>query len=175
MGHIGIPCVYGLDMNHGVTYTSDGTLFPQNINVGASFNPSLARAAAEVTAYETRASMPEWELREKCFVPFKAAVEAGALTVMVNSASVNGIPVHANKTLLTDWLKDGLNWDGMIVSDWADIDNLWQREHVAKDKKEAIAMPPRPVCGEKDLVGVQIVQKYHKSASNLRITDTLVY
>jgi beta-glucosidase len=219
MTEIGIPCVYGLDMNHGVTYTSDGTLFPQNINVGASFNPALARSAAEVTAYETRASncpwtysptvdmardprwprvwenfgedplvnavmgaqmvrgfqgddpnhvgpnnvaasvkhylgysmartgkdrtpayMPEWELREKCFAPFKAAIEAGALTVMVNSASVNGVPVHANKTLLTDWLKDGLNWDGMIVTDWADIDNLYQREHVAKDKKEAIAM-----------------------------------
>lgn len=219
MTEIGIPCVYGLDMNHGVTYTSDGTLFPQNINVGASFNRALARSAAEVTAYETRASncpwtysptvdmardprwprvwenfgedplvnavmgaqmvrgfqgddpnhvgpnnvaasvkhylgysmartgkdrtpayMPEWELREKCFAPFKAAIEAGALTVMVNSASVNGVPVHANKTLLTDWLKDGLNWDGMIVTDWADIDNLYQREHVAKDKKEAIAM-----------------------------------
>ena len=217
MREIGIPCVYGLDQNHGATYTLGATFFPQNINVGASFNPELAYEAAKITAYETRASncpwtysptldmardprwprvwenygedalvnavmatsavrgfqgddpnhvgpyniavsakhfmgysqartgkdrtpayIPESELREKCFAPFKAAVEAGALTIMVNSASVNGIPVHANKELLTGWLKEGLNWDGMIVTDWADINNLYTREAVAADKKEAI-------------------------------------
>ena len=217
MREIGIPCVYGLDQNHGATYTLGATFFPQNINVGASFNPDLAYEAAKVTAYETRASncpwtysptldmardprwprvwenygedalvnavmatsavrgfqgddpnhvgpyniavsakhfmgysqartgkdrtpayIPESELREKCFAPFKAAVEAGALTIMVNSASINGIPVHANKELLTGWLKEGLNWDGMIVTDWADINNLYTREAVAADKKEAI-------------------------------------
>ena len=217
MREIGIPCVYGLDQNHGATYTLGATFFPQNINVGASFNPDLAYEAAKITAYETRASncpwtysptldmardprwprvwenygedalvnavmatsavrgfqgddpnhvgpyniavsakhfmgysqartgkdrtpayIPESELREKCFAPFKAAVEAGALTIMVNSASINGIPVHANKELLTGWLKEGLNWDGMIVTDWADINNLYTREAVAADKKEAI-------------------------------------
>ena len=217
MREIGIPCVYGLDQNHGATYTLGATFFPQNINVGASFNPELAYEAAKITAYETRASncpwtysptldmardprwprvwenygedalvnavmatsavrgfqgddpnhvgpyniavsakhymgysqartgkdrtpayIPESELREKCFAPFKAAVEAGALTIMVNSASINGIPVHANKELLTGWLKEGLNWDGMIVTDWADINNLYTREAVASDKKEAI-------------------------------------
>jgi beta-glucosidase len=217
MREIGIPCVYGLDQNHGATYTLGATFFPQNINVGASFNPELAYEAAKITAYETRASncpwtysptldmardprwprvwenygedalvnavmatsavrgfqgddpnhvgpyniavsakhymgysqartgkdrtpayIPESELREKCFAPFKAAVEAGALTIMVNSASINGIPVHANKELLTGWLKEGLNWDGMIVTDWADINNLYTREAVAADKKEAI-------------------------------------
>ena len=217
MREIGIPCVYGLDQNHGATYTLGATFFPQNINVGDSFNPDLAYEAAKITAYETRASncpwtysptldmardprwprvwenygedalvnavmatsavrgfqgddpnhvgpyniavsakhfmgysqartgkdrtpayIPESELREKCFAPFKAAVEAGALTIMVNSASINGIPVHANKELLTGWLKEGLNWDGMIVTDWADINNLYTREAVAADKKEAI-------------------------------------
>lgn len=217
MKEIGIPCIYGLDQNHGTTYTLGGILFPQNINLGASFNPPLAHDAAVVTAYETRAANcpwtysptvdmardPRWsrvwenygedclvnavmgsaavrgfqgddpnhipadriatsvkhymgysqartgkdrtpayipvsELREKCFAPFKACVEAGALTIMVNSGSVNGVPVHANKELLTVWLKEELGWDGMLVTDWADINNLYTREHVAADKKEAI-------------------------------------
>lgn len=217
MKEIGIPCIYGLDQNHGTTYTLGGILFPQNINVGASFNPEMARQAAEITAYETRAANcpwtysptvdltrdPRWsrvwenygedplvnavmgacqvkgfqgedpnnvgahkiatsvkhylgygaprtgkdrtpayispsDLREKFFEPYRACIEAGALTVMVNSGSINGRPVHANNELLTKWLKEDLNWDGMIVTDWADINNLYTREHVAADKKEAI-------------------------------------
>ncbi|MBQ3191148.1 MAG: glycoside hydrolase family 3 C-terminal domain-containing protein [Bacteroides sp] len=217
MEAIGIPCIYGLDMNHGVTYTQDGTLFPQNINVAATFNRELARRGAEITAYETRASNTPWtysptldlvrnplwprvwenfgedpymnaemgkamvlgfqgedpnhidknhiatsvkhymgygasvsgkdrtpaiispaDLREKHFAPYLAAVRQGALTIMANSGTINGMPVHANYELLTKWLKEDLNWDGMIVTDWADIDNLWKREKVAKDKKEAI-------------------------------------
>lgn len=217
MKEIGIPCIYGLDQTHGTTYTLEGTLFPQNINMGASFNPELAYEAARVTAYETRAGNcpwtysptvdmardPRWsrvwenygedclvnsimgssavrgfqgdnpnhipadrvavsvkhymgygmprtgkdrtpayisipELREKCFAPFKACVEAGALTIMVNSGSVNGVPVHADHELLTRWLKEDLDWDGMLITDWADINNLYTREYVAKDKKEAI-------------------------------------
>ena len=213
----GIPCVYGLDQNHGTTYTLGGTLFPQNINMGASFNPALARKAATITAYETRASncpwtfsptvdlsrdprwprvwenfgedclvnavmgramvegfqgtdsvhidryhigtslkhymaygiartgkdrtpayVPEWELREKHFAPFLAGIQAGATAVMVNSASVNGIPMHASAKYLTRWLKEETGWDGMIITDWADIDNLWKREKVAVDKKDAI-------------------------------------
>lgn len=219
MEAIGIPCIYGLDMNHGVTYTQDGTLFPQNINVAATFNRELARRGAEITAYETRASNTPWtysptldlvrnplwprvwenfgedpymnaemgkamvlgfqgedpnhidknhiatsvkhymgygaavsgkdrtpsiispaDLREKHFAPYLAAIRQGALTIMANSGSVNGMPVHANYELLTKWLKEDLNWDGMIITDWADIDNLWKREKVAKDKKEAIKM-----------------------------------
>ena len=219
MAEIGIPCIYGLDQNHGTTYTLGGTLFPQNINMGAAFNPNLTYEAARVTAYETRASNcpwtysptvdmardPRWprvwenygedclvnaimgstavrgfqgddpnhipadriatsvkhymgysmprtgkdrtpayisasELREKCFAPFKACVEAGALTIMVNSGSINGKPVHADRELLTQWLKEDLGWDGMLITDWADINNLYTREHVAANKKEAIEM-----------------------------------
>ena len=57
---------------------------------------------------------------------------------MVNSAVDNGMPFHANKELLTDWLKRDLNWDGLIVTDWADINNLCTRDHIAATKKEAI-------------------------------------
>ncbi len=88
----------------------------------------------------TPALVPENELREKYFRPFKGCLQSGALTLMVNSASINGIPTHANKELLTGWVKEGLNWDGMIVTDWADINNLFERDHVAKDRKEALAM-----------------------------------
>ena len=217
MKYIGIPDIYGLDHNHGVTYTQGGTLFPQPINLGASFNTGLARTMAEITAYESRAANcpwvynpvvdlgrdPRWPriwesfgedaivnakmvvaeikgyqgddpnhidryhagtstkhyfaygapwtgkdrtpayvpvqlLREKYFEPFRQAALAGTLTMMVNSASINGVPVHASYEYLTQWLKDDLQWDGMLVTDWADIDNLWKREHVAKDKKDAI-------------------------------------
>ncbi len=217
MNHIGIPCIYGLDNNHGTTYIQRGTLFPQPINIAASFNTQLAEMGAAVDAYETRAANcpwvynptidlgrdPRWPriwesygedaivnarmveaaikgyqgddpnhigkyhvatsvkhyfaygapftgkdrtpaiiapstLREKYFEPFKRAIQAGALTIMVNSASVNGVPLHASYEYLTKWLKEDLNWDGMIVTDWADINNLYTRERVAKDKKDAI-------------------------------------
>lgn len=219
MEEIGIPCVYGLDMNHGASYAVGATFFPQNINLGASFNPELAYEAAKICAYETRAIncpwtfcptvdlsrdprwsrvwenfgedclvnaviasemvkgyqgedanhigpnniavsvkhylgygnartgkdrtpayVPEFELLEKNFAPYRACIEKGALTIMVNSASVNGVPVHASHKFLTEWLKEGLNWDGLIVTDWADIVNLYKREMVAIDKKDAIRL-----------------------------------
>ena len=217
MKYLGIPDIYGLDHNHGVTYTQGGTLFPQPINIGASFNTELARIGAEITAYESRAANcpwvfnpvvdlsrdPRWPrvwesfgedavvnskmvvaeikgyqgddpnhidqyhvgtstkhyfaygapwtgkdrtpaylspqmIREKYFEPFKQAALAGTLTMMVNSGSINGVPVHASYEYLTKWLKEDLQWDGFLVTDWADINNLFSREHVAKDKKDAI-------------------------------------
>ena len=217
MKYLGIPDIYGLDHNHGVTYTQGGTLFPQPINLGATFNTDLAFRGAEITAYESRAANcpwvynpvvdlsrdPRWPrvyesfgedaivnakmveaeikgyqgednnhidrfhvgtstkhyfaygapwtgkdrtpaylspqiIREKYFEPFKAAALAGTLTMMVNSASVNGVPVHASYEYLTKWLKEDLQWDGFLVTDWADINNLYSREKVAKDKKDAI-------------------------------------
>ena len=217
MKYLGIPDIYGLDHNHGVTYTQGGTLFPQPINLGASFNTELAFRGAEITAYESRAANcpwvynpvvdlsrdPRWPrvyesfgedailnskmvvaeikgyqgednnhidrfhvgtstkhyfaygapwtgkdrtpaylnpqmIREKYFEPFKQAALAGTLTMMVNSASVNGVPVHASYEYLTKWLKEDLQWDGFLVTDWADINNLFTREKVAKDKKDAI-------------------------------------
>lgn len=217
MKEIGIPCIYGVDEIHGTTYTLDGTLFPQGVNMGATFNRALVRRGAEISAYETKANCVPWtyapvvdlgrdprwprmwenygedaylntvmgveavlgfqgsdpnhigrynvaacvkhymgygvpvsgkdrtpsaiprsELREKHFAPYLAAIRAGALSVMVNSAVDNGMPFHANKELLTDWLKRDLNWDGLIVTDWADINNLCTRDHIAATKKEAI-------------------------------------
>ena len=217
MKEIGIPCIYGVDQIHGTTYTLDGTLFPQGVNMGATFNRSLVRRGAEISAYETKAGCipwtyapvvdlgrdPRWprmwenygedcyvnaemgkasvrgfqgsdpnhigeynvaacmkhymgygvpvsgkdrtpssisrsDMREKHFAPFLAAIRQGALSVMVNSGVDNGIPFHANRELLTEWLKEDLNWDGMIVTDWADINNLCTRDHIAATKKEAV-------------------------------------
>ncbi|MBR5100509.1 MAG: glycoside hydrolase family 3 C-terminal domain-containing protein [Bacteroidales bacterium] len=216
---LGIPCIYGLDMIHGASYLIEGSLYPQEINLGATFNREYARMMGEAMAYETRAAQVPWvfspvmdlgrdprwprlweswgedpylqaemarietvaiqgedpnhidldhaavslkhymgygvphtgkdrtpayialnDLREKYFRPFKECVEAGALTIMVNSASINGVPTHANRELLTGWLKEELGWDGMLVTDWADIDNLFNRDHVAADKREAVAL-----------------------------------
>ena len=217
MKEIGIPCIYGVDQIHGTTYTLDGTMFPQGINMGASFNRELTRKGAEISAYETKAGCipwtyapvvdlgrdPRWprmwenygedsyvnaemgkaavigfqgdnpnhigeynvaacmkhymgygvpvsgkdrtpssisrsDMREKHFAPFLTAIRSGALSVMVNSGVDNGVPFHANREFLTEWLKEDLNWDGMIVTDWADINNLCTRDHIAATKKEAI-------------------------------------
>ncbi len=86
----------------------------------------------------TPSSITVQDMREKHFAPFLEMVRAGALSIMVNSGINNGLPFHANYELLTTWLKEDLNWDGMIVTDWADINNLYTRDHIAKDKKEAI-------------------------------------
>lgn len=86
----------------------------------------------------TPSSITETDLREKHFAPFLAAIRQGALSLMVNSASNNGIPFHANKELLTGWLKEDLKWDGLIVTDWNDINNLYERECIAESKKDAV-------------------------------------
>ena len=215
----GIPCLYGLDHIHGTSYIAGGVLFPQEINIAATFNREHAFNMGKVTAYERRAANvpwtfsptmdlgrnPEWprmwesfgedtyvnaelsvaemkgmqgddpnkvgpdniaacvkhylgygvpvsgqdrtpssiaasEMREKYFAPFKECLKAGALSLMVNSASNNGVPFHCNYELLTQWVKEDLNWDGMIVTDWADIANLHGRERVASTQKEAVKL-----------------------------------
>ena len=219
MKYIGIPDIYGVDQNHGTTYTAGGTIFPQEINMAASFNRELTRRAAEITAYESRAASIPWvynptldvarnsawpriwesfgedpyvngemgkmfvlgyqgtdpnhideyhvascpkhfmaygaavngkdrtpssvtdqDMREKYFYAFKECIENGALSIMVNSGVNRGVPFHANHEYLTTWLKDELNWDGMIVTDWADINNVWKRDRLAKDYKGAIEL-----------------------------------
>jgi beta-glucosidase len=219
MEAIGIPCIYGLDMIHGASYLTDGSFYPQEINLAATFNRTYARMMDHAMAYETRAAQVPWvfspvmdlgrdprwpriwesfgedpylqselareetlalqgddpnhigldnvavsikhfmgygvpvtgkdrtpaiiapnDLREKFFAPFLECFRAGALTAMVNSASINGIPTHANAILLSGWVKEELGWDGLFVTDWADIDNLFTRDHVAANKHEAVKM-----------------------------------
>ncbi|HDR05701.1 MAG TPA: beta-glucosidase [Candidatus Marinimicrobia bacterium] len=88
----------------------------------------------------TPALIPIRELRETFLPTFAAAVDAGALTVMVNSSEINGEPVHASYFYLTELLKNELGFEGFIVTDWNDINNLYEREKVAKDQREAVKM-----------------------------------
>ena len=109
-------------------------------NVAACLKHYLAYGAAVSGKDRTPSSVTYRDMMEKYFQPFRMCCEAGALSLMVNSANNNGVPFHANRRLLTEWLKEGLDWDGMIVTDWADIDNIWRRDHVAANKKDAIAL-----------------------------------
>ncbi len=86
----------------------------------------------------TPAYIPDRQLRQLFVKPFAAAVEGGAVTCMANSSEINGVPVHASKFYLTDLLRDELGFKGFVVSDWADIENLYTREKVAKDRREAV-------------------------------------
>jgi len=86
----------------------------------------------------TPSIITESDLREKHFEPFRAAVDGGALSLMVNSGIINGVSTHSDYRLLTEWLKEDLNFDGVIVTDWADVQNLLSRDHIAKDYKDAI-------------------------------------
>ncbi|ALL08131.1 glycoside hydrolase family 3 [Pedobacter sp. PACM 27299] len=214
-----IPVIYGVDEIHGATYTVGATMFPQQIGQAATFNRSLVKNGASITAYETRASSIPWNfaplldvgsdprfprqwesfgedpylikelgvaavkgyegedgkvshpekvassikhflgyqvsvsgkdrtpafisdqaLREYHLPPFKAAIDAGAKTIMINSGIINGVPVHANYHILTELLKEELNFKGLVVTDWGDIENLYKRDRIAKDDKEAIML-----------------------------------
>lgn len=211
----GIPVLYGIDAIHGANYTTGATLFPQQLGQAASFNPEIVRRAAEITAYETRASgipwnfspvlgigtqplwprfwetfgedtylatslgesmiegyqaesladttrvaacmkhymgyshpetgkdrtpawIPERTLRQYFLPPFAKAVESGVLTTMVNSGEINGTPVHANKHILTDILKEELNYKGFAVTDWLDIIYLHTRHKIAPTMRDAV-------------------------------------
>lgn len=109
-------------------------------NVAVSIKHYLGYGAAATGKDRTPAYIAPDDLREKYFRPFKDCMQAGALTMMVNSASINSVPVHASHEYLTEWAKEQLKWDGMAVTDWADINNLYTREHIAADRKEAVAL-----------------------------------
>lgn len=109
-------------------------------NVAVSIKHYLGYGAAATGKDRTPAYIAPDDLREKYFRPFKDCMQAGALTMMVNSASINSVPVHASHEYLTEWAKEQLKWDGMTVTDWADINNLYTREHIAADRKEAVAL-----------------------------------
>lgn len=109
-------------------------------NVAVSIKHYLGYGAAATGKDRTPAYIAPDDLREKYFRPFKNCMQAGALTMMVNSASINSVPVHASHEYLTEWAKEQLKWDGMAVTDWADINNLYTREHIAADRKEAVAL-----------------------------------
>jgi len=110
----------------------------------------------------TPAIITESDLREKHFEPFRAAVEGGALSIMVNSGIVNNVSTHADYRLLTEWLKKDMNFDGVIVTDWADVQNLLSRDRIAKDYRDAIRIAIN--------AGIDMVMEPY----NLKFCDELV-
>jgi len=214
-GH-NIPVLYGIDAIHGANYTIGATLFPQQIGQAATWNPALVKAAAKITAYETRASgipwnfspvldlgrqplwsrffetygedvylatrmtracitgyqgekigelqvaacmkhflgysyplsgkdrTPAWigdrELRAYFLPTFQEAIRLKAKTVMINSAEINGVPVHANPQILTQLLRNELGFEGVAVTDWEDIYKLHTLHRVAPTLREAVKM-----------------------------------
>lgn len=215
---LGIPVIYGIDAIHGANYTLGSTLFPQQIGQAATFNEMLVARAAEITAYEVRASGITWNfspvldimrnaqwsrcfetfgedvllaknmthatiigyqgtelsddpvkvaacmkhflgysiprtgmdrtpayisdimLREYFLPTFQEAIAAGAATVMINSGEINGIPVHADKKIVTDLLRNELGFQGVAVTDWEDIMKLNNFHKVAPTMKDAVRM-----------------------------------
>tara|TARA_R110002096_G_scaffold132768_2_gene283171 strand:- start:7224 stop:9482 length:2259 start_codon:yes stop_codon:yes gene_type:complete len=212
-----VPVLYGIDAIHGANYTLGSTLFPQQLAQAATWNPSLVKRGAEITAYEVRASgiawnfspvldlarQPLWsrffetygedvylakqmtkaaikgyegdsiidpyhvascmkhflaysmpfsgkdrtpvylaerQLRELFLPSFEEAIKTGAKTVMINSGEINGIPVHANRKILTELLRNELGFKGLAVTDWEDIIKLHSLHKVAPSLKEAVKM-----------------------------------
>lgn len=210
-----IPVIYGIDAIHGATYTQNAVLFPQAINMAATFNPDLSFQEGEITAREVKASGLNWNfspvmdigrqplwprlwetygedvhlssvlgsayikglqgddfsapdkvpaclkhyvgysyplngkdrtpawigeraLREYFLPGFEAGIKAGAPTVMINSAEVDGIPGHANYQYLTTILRGELGFQGFTVSDWEDIIRLYTRDKLAASPREAV-------------------------------------
>ncbi|MCM1078857.1 MAG: glycoside hydrolase family 3 C-terminal domain-containing protein [Bacteroidales bacterium] len=110
-------------------------------NVAACLKHYMAYGTSVSGKDRTPSMITDRELMEKYFQPFRACIEeAGALSIMVSSGINNGMSFHCSRKLLTEWLKEGLNWDGVIVTDWADIDNIWKRDHIAANKKDAICL-----------------------------------
>jgi beta-glucosidase len=212
---LGIPVLYGIDAIHGATYTKESTLFPQAINMAATWNTEIAKQSGEITSLETKASGIAWNfypvmdigrqslwsrfwetfgedvylasqmgswyikgaqgsdisapnklatclkhyvgysipingldrtpawisermMREYFLPTFEAGILAGAPSIMVNSSEVDGIPGHANYHLLTEILRNELNFKGLVVSDWQDIKRLHTRDKIASTPKEAV-------------------------------------
>jgi beta-glucosidase len=211
---LGIPIIYGIDHIHGASYLGGATIFPQSINLGATFNEKHSYNAGAVTALESAdlghqwnfapvldlgvnpvwpriwetygedphlasvmgrsyvnglqsahkagskkmaatakhfigysdpksgwdrspAHIPDQVLHEFHKPPFKAAIDAGIKTVMLNSGEVNGVPVHASHRLVTGLLREEMGFDGVILTDWADIKKLVNFHYTAEDYKEA--------------------------------------
>jgi len=100
----------------------------------------LGYSASRTGKDRTPIYLPEIEMREYYLPQFRAAVAAGASTVMINSSEINGTPVHADKYLLTDVLRKELGFEGVIVTDWEDIKRVNDRHRVAATPREAVAI-----------------------------------
>ncbi|OON66047.1 glycoside hydrolase family 3 N-terminal domain-containing protein [Hymenobacter sp. CRA2] len=109
-------------------------------HVAASIKHFMGYQVPQSGKDRTNAYIPLESLYEYHLPAFKAAIDAGANSIMINSGLINGVPMHANYEILTKLLKEDLGFKGLVVTDWGDIDNLYKRDHVVPNVKEAIAL-----------------------------------
>jgi beta-glucosidase len=140
------PETYGEDVFIGKTfgaavvkaYEEDG--LKNATAVASCMKHYIAYSDSRTGKDRTPVYLPEIEMREYYLPQFQAAIKAGASTVMINSAEINGVPVHASHYLLTDVLRKELGFQGLIVTDWEDIKRLHDRHFVASTPEQAVAM-----------------------------------
>ena len=131
-----LATVMGLGLLRGY----QGTDVSDPARVAGTLKHFIGYSAPENGLDRTPAQIPEIELREQHLAPFRAAIEAGAKSIMINSGEVNGVPVHASTHLLQDVLRDELGFEGVAVSDWLDVKKLVNVHHVAETEREATKM-----------------------------------
>ena len=128
MGTVTVQGYQGYDRNRVI-----------NSNLAACIKHYMGYGVPVSGKDRTPAVISEIDLREKHFEPFRSAIiEGGALSLMVNSGIINGVSTHADYRLITEWIKEDLEFDGVIVTDWADVQNLYSRDNISEDYKGAV-------------------------------------
>lgn len=130
--------IMGVQMLKGYEGMSDSVQSPYK--VAACLKHFMGYSVPVSGKDRTPAYIPDNVLTEYHLAPFKAAIEAGAEAVMINSGIINGISVHSSYNIITRLLKEKLKFEGVVVSDWMDIINLHTRDKIAKNNKEAIKL-----------------------------------
>lgn len=131
-----VGAVFGRELIKG--YEGDDNNIANPTKVAACMKHFLGYSAPISGKDRTPAYIPDNVLREYHIPAFQAAVDAGVHTVMINSGIINNVPVHASYELLTTLLRDEMGFQGMIVTDWEDINKLYSRDKMVPSIKEAI-------------------------------------
>lgn len=121
-------------------YEGKGDSIIESTKVASCLKHFLAYSVPNSGKDRTPAYIPEHVIREYHLPQFKAAIDAGAESVMINSGLINGVSVHANHDIITKLLKEELGFEGVVVTDWMDIINLQKRDKIAANNKEAVKM-----------------------------------
>jgi beta-glucosidase len=112
--------------------------FPDSNHVAANLKHFGAHGQCEGGSNAGPVFISERELREVNFKPFKAAIlEGKALGIMPNYNEISGIPVHANKWMLTDVLRKEWGFKGIVISDLTAVTELKSKHFIAADDSEA--------------------------------------
>jgi beta-glucosidase len=118
-------------------YQGDSTS-PDATHVAACMKHFLGYSGARTGKDRTPAIISDIELRQIYMPSFQAAINEGAMSVMINSGEINGIPVHANPAILTQLLRNEMGFRGVAVTDWEDVMKLHQIHKVTANNKESV-------------------------------------